>query len=124
MSCSGNGWLSKQLDAVFRSQARLPDALYCVAGGTSTEIGFITDIDAEKLESCMRKNYFTAAYAAQSILKIWTEDDEKAETSNPRLRQIVFINSAAAFLGMPGYAAYTGRFGCNSKEASSESIAD
>lgn len=25
--------------------------MYCVAGGTSTEIGFLTDIDAEKLES-------------------------------------------------------------------------
>lgn len=58
----------------------------------------------------MRNNYFTAAYAAQSILKMWTEDDKKAKTSKPRLRQIAFLNSAAAFLGMPGYAAYT----CNS----------
>ena len=57
----------------------------------------------------MRNNYFTSAYAAQSILKIWTEDDITAETSSPRHRQIVFINSAAAFLGMPGYAAYTGK---------------
>lgn len=59
----------------------------------------------------MRNNYFTAAYAAQSILKIWTEDDKTTETSNPRLRQIVFINSAAAFLGMPGYVAYTCKLG-------------
>ena len=109
----------EQLDAVFRSQARLPDVLYCVAGGTSGEIGFFTDIDVGKLESCMRNNYFTAAYAAQSILKIWTEDDKKAEPSGPRLRQIVFINSAAAFLGMPGYAAYTCKFGRNKKEAPS-----
>ena len=74
----------------------------------------------------MRKNYFTAAYAAQIILKIWTEDAELAvtETSTPRLRQIVFINSAAAFLGMPGYAAYTGRSGNNSREISNKSIAD
>lgn len=57
----------------------------------------------------MRNNYFTAAYAAQAILKIWTEDDKKAETSSPTLRQIVFINSAAAFLGMPDYGAYTGK---------------
>ena len=96
---------------VFRSQARIPDVLYCVAGGTSTEIGFITDIDSRKLESCMRNNYFTAAYAAQSMIKIWTEDDKKAEVSCPRLRQIAFINSAAAFLGLPGYAAYTCELG-------------
>ncbi|CAF9925818.1 MAG: hypothetical protein ALECFALPRED_003225 [Alectoria fallacina] len=96
-----------ELDAAFRSQARIPDVLYCVAGGTSTEIGFMTDIDAGKLESCMRNNYFTAAYAAQSMLKIWTEDDKNAERLSPRLRQIAFINSAAAFLGLPGYAAYT-----------------
>ena len=103
-----NGRLREQLDTVFRSQARLPDVLYCVAGGTSTELGFITEIDAGDLESCMRNNYFTAAYPAQSILKMWTEDDtQTAQTSSPKLRQIVFINSAAAFLGMPGYVAYT-----------------
>ena len=103
--------LREQLDGVFRSQARLPDVLYCVAGGTSTELGFITDIDVGDLESCMRNNYFTAAYAAQSILKMWTEDDaQTAQTSSPKLRQIVFINSAAAFLGMPGYVAYTCKF--------------
>ncbi len=55
----------------------------------------------------MRNNYFTAAYATQSMLKLWTEDDRTTETSSLRLRQIVFINSAAAFLGLPGYAAYT-----------------
>ena len=80
------------------------------------EIGFFTDIDAGKLERCMRNSYFTAAYAAQSILKIWTEDDQKAETSSPRLRRIVFINSAAAFLGMPGYAAYTGKLGATRRK--------
>ena len=101
----------EQLHAVFRSQNRLPDILYCVAGGTSTEIGFITDIDAGKLESCVRNNYLTAAYAAQSMLKIWTEDDRMVEVSSPRLRQIAFINSAAAFLGLPGYSAYTCELG-------------
>ena len=112
-------WLREQLNTVFRSQARLPDVLYCVAGGTSTELGFITDIDAGDLESCMRNNYFTAAYPAQSILKMWTEDDtQTAQTSSAKLRQIVFINSAAAFLGMPGYVAYTCKFffGRTSKE--------
>ena len=58
------------------------------------------------MKSCIRNNYFTTAYAAHSVLKIWTEDDHKTKTSSPRLRQIVFINSAAAFLGIPDYAAY------------------
>ena len=57
----------------------------------------------------MRNNYFTVAYAAQFILKIWTENGKTVERSSPRLRQIVFINGAAAFLGTPGYVAYTGK---------------
>ena len=55
----------------------------------------------------MRNNYFTAAYAAQSMLKIWTEHDKNTTYESHKLRQIAFINSAAAFLGLPGYAAYT-----------------
>jgi 3-dehydrosphinganine reductase len=82
-----------------------------MACGNSTETGSITDVDAGKLKSCTGNNYFTAAYAAQSILKVWKEDDKKAETSSPRLRQIVFINSAAALLGIPGYAAHTCKLG-------------
>ncbi|KAF2838261.1 putative short chain dehydrogenase/ reductase [Patellaria atrata CBS 101060] len=98
------GDASKVQDA-FKSQDRLPDVLYCVAGGTTH--GFFTDLDARDLESCMKKNYFTAAYTAQSILRLWTEDDKAAKTTSQRLRQIIFITSAAAFLGVPGYAAYT-----------------
>lgn len=44
------------------------------------------------------------------MLEIWTEDDERVTTTlgpRPRLRQIIFINSAAAFLGSPGSIAYT-----------------
>jgi 3-dehydrosphinganine reductase len=87
----------------------MADILYCVAGGTPTECGFLADIDPADLESCMRSNYFTAAYSASSMFKMWTEDDrlkEKESVSN-KLRQIVFINSAGAFLGLPGYTAYT-----------------
>lgn len=56
----------------------------------------------------MKNNYLTSAYAAQSLLKIWREDDEKTKATTSRFRRIVFINSAAAFLGLPGYDAYTG----------------
>lgn len=93
----------------FKSQPRIADILYCVAGGTPTECGFLADIDTADLDSCMRNNYFTAAYSASTMFKIWTEDDrlkEKEEVA-PRLRQTVFINSAGAFLGVPGYTAYT-----------------
>jgi 3-dehydrosphinganine reductase len=58
----------------------------------------------------MRNNYFTAAYAAWAMLRMWLEGDKRSAPIKPRLRRIVFVNSAAAFLGMPGYAAYTGPF--------------
>ncbi|KAL8824484.1 MAG: hypothetical protein Q9191_005028 [Dirinaria sp. TL-2023a] len=43
------------------------------------------------------------------MLDIWTEDDkeEAQPRPQPRLRQIIFVNSAAAFLGLPGSIAYT-----------------
>lgn len=58
----------------------------------------------------MKNNYFTAAYAAQSLFKIWTQGDKKIEgqaSGKPARRQLVFINSAGAFVGIPGYTAYT-----------------
>lgn len=93
---------------VFMSQERLPDMLFCVAGGSMSLYGLLADIPAEDLETCMKNNYFTSAYAAQSVLKMWVEDDKNVKTSRSvsRPRQIVFINSAAAFLGVPGYVAY------------------
>jgi len=64
----------------------------------------------------MRKNYFTSAFPVHTLVKIWRDDDEKAmeDLNNgltvrlqPTVRQIVFINSAAALAGIPGYDAYT-----------------
>jgi 3-dehydrosphinganine reductase len=58
----------------------------------------------------MRNNYFTAAFTAQSLFKIWTEDDRKLEvptTGRAARRRLAFINSAGAFLGLPGCTAYT-----------------
>ena len=51
------------------------------------------------------------------MLDIWTEDDKKgnAPASRPKLRQIIFINSAAAFLGLPGSIAYTRKFLINDR---------
>ncbi|RYP86959.1 hypothetical protein DL770_004840 [Monosporascus sp. CRB-9-2] len=94
----------------FRAQPRVADILYCVAGGNYAENGFIVDIAAEDLENCMKNNYYSSAFAAKSMLDIWTEDDNKRNgpaTRTHNLRQIIFINSAAAFLGSPGSIAYT-----------------
>ncbi|EFY95888.1 NAD(P)-binding domain protein [Metarhizium robertsii ARSEF 23] len=104
---------ASKVDEVFRKQPRIADVLYCVAGGNHAENGFIVDIKAQALESCMRNNYFTAVYAAKSLLDIWTEDDLKGPIHprpDPRIRQIVFVTSAAAFLGSPGSIAYTRDF--------------
>jgi 3-dehydrosphinganine reductase len=84
------------------------DILYCSAGGCRTECGFVNEIEADDLESCMRNNYFTSAYTAQSILKIWERDDQKSKSTTQKLRQIVFINSGLVFIPIPGYGAYTG----------------
>ncbi|KAF1973051.1 hypothetical protein BU23DRAFT_580572 [Bimuria novae-zelandiae CBS 107.79] len=102
----GSSGLGKELAKAFASQAHdtqtiqacsvdlgnpflniLPDALYCVAGGCQTQCGFLTDIQPTALESCMNNNYFTAAYSSQ------------IQSSTAAMhRQIVFINSADAFL--------------------------
>ncbi|KAF5269039.1 hypothetical protein FOXYS1_34 [Fusarium oxysporum] len=93
----------------FVSQRRTADVLYCVAGGNHAENGFLVDIPARALETCMANNYFASAYAAKAILDIWVDDDEKEglEHPHPRVRKIVFIASAAAFLSSPGSIAYT-----------------
>lgn len=98
-----------QVVRAFQTQPRIADILYCVAGGNHAENGFLVDIQASDLDSCMKNNYYASAYAAQAMLKIWTEDDKASTlpTLESRLRQIVFINSAGAFLGLPGSIAYT-----------------
>ncbi|KAF4632084.1 hypothetical protein G7Y89_g6047 [Cudoniella acicularis] len=103
---------ASQVEAVFRTQPRNADGLYCVAGGTTVETGFLADINSNHLEQCMRNNYLTSAYAAQAMLKIWTEDDKQSskrthQVPAPKDRQIIFVSSAAAFVGFPGYIAYT-----------------
>jgi 3-dehydrosphinganine reductase len=82
--------------------------LYCTAGGNYNENGFLVDITARDLENCMRNNYYSSAFAAKTMLDIWTQADRKGTfSSSPQSRRIVFINSAAAFLGLPGSIAYT-----------------
>ncbi|KAF4997925.1 hypothetical protein FGRMN_3516 [Fusarium graminum] len=100
------------IQSAFTSQPRLPDILYCVAGGTTNELGFLVDLDPEDVQRCMANNYLTSAYPAQAMLKLWIEDDKRSKSSTnrrygPRRRQLVFVSSAAALVAFPGYIAYT-----------------
>lgn len=104
-----------QVSDAFRSQPRIAGFLYCCAGGNHAENGFFIDLQATQLDSCMKNNYYSTAYAAKAMLDIWVEDDKKypgtdvstSDTTGPKPRRIVFANSAAAFLGLPGSVAYT-----------------
>jgi 3-dehydrosphinganine reductase len=108
MAVTADMSIATTVRSAFRSTGQLPDILYCVAGGTPDEIGFLIDVEPETLEQCMYGNYFSSAFAAQAMLKMWTEDDKKAEVpARPRERKIVFINSASALAPTPGYAAYS-----------------
>jgi 3-dehydrosphinganine reductase len=66
----------------------------------------------------MARNYLAAAYIAHAVLRRWIKEVSAPETGTgsssiePRkgtkpTRHIVFTASTAAFLGLPGYAAYT-----------------
>jgi 3-dehydrosphinganine reductase len=99
---------AQKVDEAFKSQPRIPDIVYCVAGGNYNQNGFFVDLSTKDLEDCMRNNYFSAANAAKSLMDIWlAEDASSLKPSRPRHRQLIFINSAAAFLGLPGSIAYT-----------------
>jgi NAD(P)-dependent dehydrogenase (short-subunit alcohol dehydrogenase family) len=103
-----------QVAEAFRAQPRIADFLYCSAGGNHAENGFFIDLKATQLDSCMKNNYYSTAYAAKAMLDIWVESDKKPtgidmsnNATGPKTRKIVFVNSAAAFLGLPGSVAYT-----------------
>lgn len=86
--------------------AEIPVALFCVAGGTADEVGFFTDISSENIQSCMQKNYFSAAFIAHAMLRRWVA--QPSDPGSPLFRcHIVFVASTAALVGLPGYAAYT-----------------
>jgi 3-dehydrosphinganine reductase len=81
----------------------VPDILICNAGGTSpAEIGFLANLSPEGLTCCLESNYYSAIFIAQACLQLWIQNP------NPnRTRHIIFISSAAAFVSIPGYIAYT-----------------
>ncbi|KAI0104842.1 putative short chain dehydrogenase/ reductase [Nemania sp. FL0031] len=99
-----------RVDAQFRAQIQAPDVLYCAAGGNHAENGFLVDITSSQIESCMKNNYYATAYAIKTVVDMWTEADREAVQTpapSPKLRQVVIISSAAAFVSLPGSIAYT-----------------
>lgn len=92
---------TEKVEAFVNSLKRLPSALFCVAGGTAEEVGFFADISCDQIRSCFEKNYFAAAYITNALLKRWVASPTKSIT-----RHVVFTASTAAFVSLPGYAAY------------------
>ncbi|KAF9889313.1 hypothetical protein FE257_007422 [Aspergillus nanangensis] len=79
-----------------------PDILICTAGGTPDQVGFLADISPQAITSCMELNYYTTIFIVQSCLRLWLKAPQ-----TPSPRHIVLTSSTAAFLGLPGYGAYT-----------------
>ncbi|PWY76929.1 oxidoreductase,short chain dehydrogenase [Aspergillus eucalypticola CBS 122712] len=85
------------------------NALFCIAGGAGEEVGHFVDISATSIQSCMERNYLTAAFISQAVMKIWATElklgNEHTEVQQPR--HLVFTGSTAAIVAVPGYAAYS-----------------
>ncbi|KAF1960408.1 hypothetical protein CC80DRAFT_532852 [Byssothecium circinans] len=83
--------------------------LYCVAGGTAHELGFLVDVEPEQFGRCMNNNYYASLYPARTILKAWIVDDQasKEMPPKPKLRKIVFVKSSASLVPTAGYVAYS-----------------
>ncbi|KAI4233775.1 MAG: hypothetical protein LQ349_004208 [Xanthoria aureola] len=92
------------VDAVILSLSPPPSILFCVAGGASGELGFFADLTPTQLHNCFNKNYFSAALITHSLLRRWLKEPIGNQHQQ---RHIVFTASTAAFVAVPGYAAYT-----------------
>ncbi|KAI4865899.1 hypothetical protein F4820DRAFT_418481 [Hypoxylon rubiginosum] len=105
---AGDMGIASNAHSILDSQPQLPDVLYCVAGGTPTECGFLVDLEPQVFERCMTNNYYSSLYPAQAVLKRWIQDDANAEIPpSPKLRKIIFVNSSASLVPVPGYLAYS-----------------
>ena len=81
----------------------MPDIVFCVAGGSNpSQIGFLADLSPEGITSCFESNYYSAVFITQACLQLWIQNPQPDRT-----RHIIFVSSAAAFVGLPGYVAYT-----------------
>ncbi|KAI9695782.1 MAG: hypothetical protein M1836_006048 [Candelina mexicana] len=95
---------STQVDKFIASLTDLPTILFCVAGGAAEEMGFIADLTAAQLRTCFTKNYFSAAFITQALLRRWIKKDI---SSNSTPHHVILTGSTAALVAIPGYGAYT-----------------
>ncbi|KAH8648722.1 short chain dehydrogenase [Tricladium varicosporioides] len=108
MSVAADMAIHKTAYTILNSQPRSADILYCVAGGTPNECGFLVDLEPEVMERCMNNNYYSSVYPAQAMMNIWIgEDKESPVPPVPKLRRIIFVNSSATLAPIPGYLAYS-----------------
>lgn len=55
----------------------------------------------------MNNNYYSSLYTAQAALRLWTQDDaDSTAPARPKLQKIVYVNSFASLVPVPGYLAY------------------
>jgi 3-dehydrosphinganine reductase len=94
------------VDELIKSYPQTPDLLFCVAGGAKKENGFFVDLQEDQFKACLNNNYFASVFISQACLRLWLAEDE-VEQRTKGTRHIVFVSSKAAFVGLPGYTAYT-----------------
>ena len=98
-----------QAHSLIAAQPVIPDSIWCVAGGAAEDCGFLLDLNPQTFERSMTSNYYSSLYPAQAVFKRWVEDDAAANTSSvPTVRKLVFVNSTASLIALPGYVAYSG----------------
>nr|KMM65300.1 3-ketodihydrosphingosine reductase TSC10 [Coccidioides posadasii RMSCC 3488] len=91
-----------QIEAFAQSLDVSPGYVFCVAGGCAEEVGFFADISSRDIVSCFEKNYFSSAFVAHAFIRQWINQPKRSEP-----RHLIFTGSTAAFIAIPGYAAYT-----------------
>ncbi|EEH41461.1 3-ketodihydrosphingosine reductase tsc10 [Paracoccidioides lutzii Pb01] len=83
-----------------------PDIVWCCAGKCIP--GFFVNTDPETLKSQMDTNYWTSAFTAHAILKLWLASGPPGQSpeKTPR-RHLIFTSSTATFVPITGYGPYS-----------------
>ncbi|TVY56210.1 3-ketodihydrosphingosine reductase tsc10, partial [Lachnellula suecica] len=93
-------------EVVAWNNGKAPDTVWCCAGSAHPTL-FI-DTSAETLQAQMQGNYFTSAYMAHAILKLWLRPNSTTSDSKQKVepRHLIFTSSFIAFYTFAGYAPY------------------
>lgn len=94
----------QQVEEFLAGLPDLPSIFFCVASGTADKMEFLIDLTAAQLRNCFTKNYFSAAFMTQSLMRRWIKNPVSSQLSP---RHIIVTGSTAALVSLPGYAAYT-----------------